>query len=104
MRKIGLCGGTFDPLHLGHVALVEAALASGKIDLCYVMPAGRPPHKLDQIVSPAAYRLSMVEKAFADISEVIVSDMEIHQRGRSYTLDTVQRLQPLLEPDDELIL
>ena len=104
MRKIGLCGGTFDPLHLGHVALVKAALASGKIDLCYVMPAGRPPHKLDQIVSPAAYRLSMVEKAFADISEVIVSDMEIHQRGRSYTLDTVQRLQPLLEPDDELIL
>ncbi len=104
MKRVGLCGGTFDPLHNGHVALVKAAVDSGQIDQCFVMPAGRPPHKQHQIVSPAAYRLAMVEKAFAHMPAVVVSDMEIHQKGRSYTLDTVKRLLPKLEPDSELVL
>ena len=104
MNRIGLCGGTFDPVHNGHVALAEAALASGQVDQCIIMPAGRPPHKIKQHVSPAIYRLIMAEEAYAGQAGITVSDLEICQKGRSYTLDTVKRLLPTLPAGSELVL
>ncbi len=102
--KIGLCGGTFDPLHNGHYALVQAALAAGGLDRVLVMPAGRPPHKMNEVVSMAGYRFEMAVQAFTGQDRVAVSDLEILRPGRSYTLDTIRQLQATLPADSELHL
>jgi nicotinate-nucleotide adenylyltransferase len=102
MNRTGLLGGTFDPLHLGHYELVQAALRSG-LDRVIVMPAGRPPHKIGEVVSMAGYRWEMACQAFAGQPEVEVSTQEILRPGRSFTLDTVRQLQAG-RPDDQLFL
>jgi nicotinate-nucleotide adenylyltransferase len=102
MARIGLIGGTFDPLHNGHCELVQAALRWG-LDRVVVMPAGRPPHKSAEAVSMAGYRFEMACQAFAGLPSVQVSDQEIIRPGRSFTLDTVHQLQAEM-PGDELFL
>lgn len=104
MIRTGLVGGTFDPIHNGHTALIKAALDSDRLDRVIVMPAGRPPHKEQQRVLPASYRLAMAEKAFAGLDGIVVSDLEISQKRRSYTIDTVKRLRPYLPDSSELVL
>ncbi len=101
--RIGICGGTFDPLHKGHLALVEAALASGQLDKVIVIPAGTPPHKKDRLVAPALYRFVMAQKAFANNPAVTVSDVEILRHGPSYTLDTANHFR-LTQPHDQFYL
>lgn len=102
--NIGLSGGTFDPLHLGHLSMIKSALESGFVDQIIVMPSGRPPHKRLEVVSMARYRYEMVVKAFADDPRVVVSDFEILKAGPSYTLETVEYLRSQLNPEDELFL
>jgi nicotinate-nucleotide adenylyltransferase len=102
--KTGLCGGTFDPLHNGHVAIVRAALASGLVDRVIVMPAGSPPHKQNEPVSAAAYRYEMAVRAFASDPAVTVSEREILRAGPSYTLLTVRELRQTQAAEDELML
>ncbi len=102
--RIGLCGGTFDPLHNGHVALVRAALDSGCVDRIVVMPSGKPPHKSMALVSMARYRYEMAARAFAGDERIKVSDLEIMHPGPSYTLNTIQQLRADMPPDDELYL
>jgi nicotinate-nucleotide adenylyltransferase len=102
--KIGLCGGTFDPLHNGHFDLVRTALLRGGLDQVIVMPAGRPPHKRQPVVSMAGYRYEMASQAFAGQSHIQVSDLEIRRPGRSFTLDTIRQLQSGLSADSELFL
>ena len=102
--NIGLSGGTFDPLHLGHLGMIKAALDSGYVDRIIVMPSGRPPHKRLEVVSMARYRFEMVLRAFADEPRVTVSDFEILKQGPSYTLDTVEYLRSQINAKDELFL
>ncbi|HAL74452.1 MAG TPA: nicotinate (nicotinamide) nucleotide adenylyltransferase [Clostridiales bacterium] len=102
--KIGLFGGTFDPVHLGHVALAEAALAAGELDRLIIMPAGQPPHKTGQVVSMAGYRYEMCWQAFAGDPHFEVSDLEILRAGPSYTLDTIRQTKHQLPADAELFL
>ncbi|MEA4890261.1 MAG: nicotinate-nucleotide adenylyltransferase [Clostridiaceae bacterium] len=102
--RIGLCGGTFDPLHNGHVALIRAALTSGYVDRILVMPSGKPPHKSMALVSMARYRYEMAVRAFAGDDRIKVSDLEIVHPGPSYTLNTIQQLRAMMPPDDELYL
>jgi nicotinate-nucleotide adenylyltransferase len=104
VKRIGLCGGTFDPFHQGHLALIEAALASGQIDQLIVMPAGQPPHKQKEKVSPAGYRFEMVVRAVEHLPHVTVSDLEIQRSGRSFTIDTIHQLQASLAADSQLVL
>jgi nicotinate-nucleotide adenylyltransferase len=80
--RIGICGGTFDPLHNGHAALVHAALASGQVDRVLVIPSGTPPHKRGDLVSMACYRYEMARRAFAGEPNVDVSDIEILREDR----------------------
>jgi nicotinate-nucleotide adenylyltransferase len=90
-RHLGLFGGTFDPPHLGHVAALRAASASGRFDRIVVTVAGDPYMKSSH-VDAADLRLAMAHAAFDDIALVEVSDLEIHRMGPSYTIDTVREL------------
>ena len=92
VMRIGIYGGTFAPLHRGHVAAAEAFLAQMELDLLYVIPAGIPPHKQIDASDDPAHRLAMCELAFAGKRNVIVSDMEIRRAGKSYTVDTLRAL------------
>lgn len=104
MTRIGIIGGTFDPVHKGHIALVEAAQASGLVDRIFVLPAGIPPHKPTDRTAFAAYRYAMLQKAFEHLPEVIVSDLEILRQGNSYTIDTLRVFRSSCSPEDELVL
>lgn len=90
--QVGLLGGTFDPIHVGHVALARAARRELGLDEVLVVPAGRPPHKAGVAITAAADRLAMVELAIAGEAGLAASRIEIDRAGPSYTVDTVQRL------------
>lgn len=90
--RIGIYGGTFAPVHRGHVAAAEAFMKQMELDLLYVIPAGIPPHKQIDAADDPAHRLAMCELAFAGKRNVIVSDMEITRQGKSFTVDTLRAL------------
>ena len=90
--SIGILGGTFDPIHLGHLALARAARSSLGLDEILFVPAARPPHKLGRPISPAGDRLAMVELATEGEPATRVSRIEIDRSGPSYTVDTVAAL------------
>lgn len=90
--KLLLFGGTFDPPHNGHMRLLQSAIDAVQPDKVMVMPAGVPPHKAAS-ATPAALRLAMCE-CFKPLFPVLeVSDWEIRQGGKSYTIDTVKMLE-----------
>ncbi len=92
-KKIGLFGGTFDPIHLGHISSVNQTIQALKLDKMIVMPAFRSPHRQFEDNSlEAGYRLEMVRKAFRGADHVEVSDQEISRGGVSYTIDTINFL------------
>ncbi len=94
--NIGVLGGTFDPLHMGHLMVAEEARA--RLDLAEVlfMPAGQPWLKLNNAISPAQHRLEMVRLAIADKPYFKLSTMEIERSGPTYTVDTIAELQAQL--------
>ena len=94
-RRVGILGGTFDPIHLGHLGLAAAALDRLGLDEVLFVPAGQPPHKLGRPISPAKDRLAMVELAIADRPGFGVSRLEIERAGPSYTADTVEAVRDL---------
>lgn len=88
--RLGIFGGTFDPIHLGHLAIAEAARVDLDLAQVIFVPAGAPPHKADWPVSPAADRLEMVRLAIADNPGFVVDDLELRRAGPSFTADTLQ--------------
>lgn len=91
-RSVGILGGTFDPIHNGHLGLLRSALAELPLDEIVVVPAGSPPHKQGRPISDAVHRLAMVELAVADAPRISVDRVEIDRVGPSYTVDTVESL------------
>jgi nicotinate-nucleotide adenylyltransferase len=92
--KIGLFGGTFDPVHNAHVALAEVALASLSLDTVRWVPAGQPWQKAGaRAVTPAAHRVAMVQAAIAHEPRFLLDSIEVDRAGPSFTLDTVRALQ-----------
>ena len=102
--RIGIYGGSFSPVHSGHVAAAKAFMEQMWLELLYVIPAGIPPHK--QIVggADAWQRLKMCELAFADMEGVVISDMEIRREGASYTVDTLRQILQMCDADSRLFL
>lgn len=93
-QRIALFGGTFDPPHRGHVAAIEAALATGHFDEVVVTVAGDPYQKsTKQQLSSSDVRFTMAEAAFSPLKNVRVSDIELRREGPTYTIDTVLTLQ-----------
>lgn len=102
--RIGIFGGAFDPPHLGHAKAVLAFLEKAELDLLYVIPSGKPPHKVISGGAADGDRLKMSEIAFSDLSEKIrISDSELLDRGTCYSYITVERIRAL-HPDGEIFL
>lgn len=101
MERLGIYGGTFAPPHNGHVAAARAFVEEANLDRLLIFPAGIPPHKQIAADDDPAHRLAMARIAFGDIPRAEVSDWEIRQAGRSYTVLT---LEHLAAPDRELVL
>lgn len=91
--KIGIMGGTFDPVHCGHLIVAEEARTQLKLDQVLFVPAGQPWLKAVQEVTPAYHRLAMVELAVEDEPSFCPSDMEVIRAGPSYTVDTLLELR-----------
>ncbi len=100
MTRVGVYGGGFDPIHLGHVALAVAAVDQFTLDPLYVIPTFHPPHKA-MPYAPFADRLAMARLAFDGRSSIIVSDIERRRGGASYAVDTVAAIARL-HPEAEL--
>ena len=93
-RRIGIYGGTFDPVHIGHLEAAKAFLRAAELDCLYVIPTGVTPHKQNRAGDDPAKRLAMLELAFADPAyadpRIIVSDYEQKKEGKSYTIHTLE--------------
>ncbi len=93
MEKIGVFGGTFNPIHNGHLFLAEHYINALKLERLLVIPTKQPPHKQTPDLLSADCRLRLCKQAFAGIKQAQVSDMEIVRSGKSYTVDTVRELK-----------
>ncbi|MBL8796015.1 MAG: nicotinate-nucleotide adenylyltransferase [Planctomycetia bacterium] len=90
--QIGIFGGSFDPVHLGHLITAEQCREQARLDQVWFVPAARPPHKLDQALTPFARRVEMLTLALAGHAAFRVEELERDRPGPSYTVDTLQEL------------
>jgi nicotinate-nucleotide adenylyltransferase len=88
--KLGILGGTFDPVHLGHLLMAEVTWQALNLNRVLFIPAGDPPHKQDTEKTPAYHRRAMVEAAIADNPHFELSLIDLDRPGPHYTVDTVQ--------------
>ena len=100
--KTGILGGTFDPIHLGHLAAARAAMDCAHLDRVLLVPTGVPPHR-PPTVADADDRLEMCRLAVAGEKRIEVSDLELRRPGPSYTVDTLRELHRSY-PGEELFL
>lgn len=96
-ERLGVLGGTFDPLHVGHLVVAQDVVEELGLDRLLVVPAARPPHR--DAVFPAGERLAMVETAFGDDPRIEVSDLEHRRDGPSYTVDTLAAVRADRSPE-----
>ena len=93
MANIGIFGGTFDPIHLGHLKTVLEVKDRFHLETVYLIPAAQPPHKTDRAIAPPANRMAMLNIAVAHLHELEVSDTEINRAGLSYSVETVDEFR-----------
>lgn len=96
MERIGIYGGTFNPIHLGHLHLVKEVQSALHFDQILFIPAKIPPHKDAPDLASGKDRLEMVRLAVEEMPEAMVSDIELRSHGKSYTVYTLEKLQALL--------
>ncbi|MFQ5847766.1 MAG: nicotinate-nucleotide adenylyltransferase [Candidatus Methylomirabilales bacterium] len=100
--RIGVMGGTFDPIHLGHLRAAEEIYWAFALDHIVFVPAARPPHKGDQDVAAAIHRYEMVSLATVFTPYFSVSPIELNRPGRSYSVETLRELLRLYGPETRL--
>jgi nicotinate-nucleotide adenylyltransferase len=100
--RVGLLGGTFDPIHVGHLGAASAAASCAHLDRVIFVPSAEPPHR-GAAVASAADRLAMCRLAIEGLTGFEVSDVEVRRGGRSYTVDTLREMHERL-PGDQLFL
>lgn len=98
--RVGVLGGTLDPIHLGHLAAGEAAMATLALSRLVIVPSCDPPHRPDSPRASGYHRLQMARLAVADRTGWTASDIELTRGGRSYTFDTLTALRGL-EPTSQ---
>lgn len=102
VRRIALMGGTFDPIHYGHLVTAESVREKFGFDTVMFIPSGNPPHKRRISVSSPVHRYNMVQMAVASNRYFTVSRVEIDREGSTYTIDTIRELKSLLRNDADI--
>lgn len=100
--KIGILGGTFDPVHTGHLIVAEEILEELQLDKVIFIPAGEPWMKADRKITPAADRITMVRLAIASNPRFELSTVEVEHPGWTYTVDTLEQLRKGVEKGTKL--
>src|SRR3989338_1581087 len=98
--KIGILGGTFNPVHIGHLILAEEAREKLGLDKVIFVPTFLPPHKDNSDIADASDRLMMIKLAIKKNRYFLVSDTEIKRNGRSYTIDTIKEFKEKFRADE----
>lgn len=101
--RTGVFGGSFDPIHLGHLLLAEQCLEQARLDRVLFIPAATPPHKQDRDRAPGEHRVMMIKLAIGGNDRFQLDTCELERSGISYTVDTLQDLRGRF-PDDQLFL
>jgi len=102
MKKIGLFGGTFNPIHLGHLRSAEEISESFELGRVIFIPASYPPHKEKGDILPASLRAQMVRLAIADNPRFAFSEVELRRPGKSYSVETITHFRQEFGTDAEL--
>lgn len=101
MSKIGIMGGTFDPIHFGHLKIAASAKSEYHLDKVIFLTSGNPPHKRDKHILDAKIRHIMVKRAIADLDGFEASDYEVNRKEFSYSVNTLTHFKEIM-PDDQL--
>jgi len=101
--RIGVFGGTFDPVHLGHLIIAEQCREQARLDQVRFIPAARPPHKQERELTPFAQRAEMLSLAIAGQPAFAIDELEKDRPGPSYTADTLEQIKSR-QPDAEVSL
>lgn len=101
-ERVGILGGTFDPVHYGHLAIAEEVYCALQLTRMVFVPAGQPPHKLTAGITPAQQRVSMLERAIATNPHFTLSLVDVQRAGPSYTVETLRLLRQEWGPRAEL--
>ena len=102
MHRIGIFGGTFNPIHLGHLIIAQESLSQFGLKQIIFVPSAIPPHKSLQDIAPARHRLQMVKLAISGNARFVVSDLELKRNDKSYTIETIKTFQKKYGPQTEL--
>lgn len=97
-RRVAAFGGTFDPVHNGHIEVVRAIVRNFHVDQLLIIPANRPPHKTSREIAEAYHRYTMAVLASLGEPHVLVSTIELEAPDRPYTFETIERLQDTFGP------
>ncbi len=101
-KKIGIFGGTFDPVHIGHLIVAESVREQAGLDIVIFIPSAHPPHKHYELMFSPRQRYDMIASAIEGNPTFAVSDIELKREGPSYTVDTLREIKKTLHPDAEL--
>lgn len=101
--RIGIFGGTFDPVHNAHLLLAEQCREQCNLDEIWLIPAGSPPHKETKGITTGKQRREMLDFAIAGHPAFVIKDLELHREGPSYTIETLRQLKDA-HPDEEFFL
>ncbi len=104
MKRIGIFGGTFNPIHMGHLIMAEEVCQQHHLSKILFIPAYIPPHKYVKDLIEAHHRYQMIKAAISEKSKFEVSDLEIKREGKSYTIDTVQEILHHYGGDSDIFL
>jgi nicotinate-nucleotide adenylyltransferase len=102
--QIGLFGGTFNPIHRGHLWAASEVIKRFNLDQIFLIPVALPPHKTPGAVANADDRLEMIDLAIGDLPGLTLSDVELHRPGPSYTIDTVRHFKNTFADDSRIYL
>ena len=100
----GLFGGTFNPLHNGHLGVISHIQKKFRLGKVFLFPSATPPHKSSKNLAPAQARFAMVKQSVQGIDGLEASDIELHRRGPSFTIDTITAFQKKLAPGTRCFL
>ena len=97
-RRIGIYGGTFDPVHFGHLAVAETVSNAFALERIFFVPAFTPPHKRKRMISSPFHRMAMLALATVDSPKMFISTVELEAPAQPYTIETLGRLRAELQP------